>query len=134
MLNANILYKIPDSISLLDNANGYCFVLPKYENEEKNNATLNMIEKLVHNGLSLSITETYVVQLGKNDKVILPANALNIILMGVATKQIGLNLKQFDNKLIELNQKKYLITYNALDVLNDTQKKKLMWQEITKMK
>jgi len=45
-----------------------------------------------------------------------------------------LNIKPALNKLLEINNKKIIYTFNAIDVLNDSQKKKAMWNEIIKIK
>jgi hypothetical protein len=93
-----------------------------------------MIEKLISNGLNLSVSNTYIVQIQDKETIQLPKNAQNIILMDLLPKQVCLNIKPALNKLLEINNKKIIYTFNAIDVLNDSQKKKAMWNEIIKIK
>jgi hypothetical protein len=128
------LYHIPPFLTLNEEANGFCFVLKKYDKNEDNEACLNMIEKLISNGLNLSVSNTYIVQIQDKETIQLPKNAQNIILMDLLPKQVCLNIKPALNKLLEINNKKIIYTFNAIDVLNDSQKKKAMWNEIIKIK
>ena len=128
------LYHIPPFLTLNEEANGFCFVLKKYGKTEDNEAFLSMIEKLISNGLNLSVSNTYIVQISDKETIQLPKNAQNIILMDLFPKQVCLNIKPTLNKLLEINNKKIIYTFNAIDILNDSQKKKTMWNEIIKIK
>jgi len=127
------LYHIPPFLTLNEEANGFCFVLKKYAKNEDNEACLAMIEKLISNGLNLAVSNTYIVQISDKETIQLPKNAQYIILMDLLPKQVCLNLKPTLNKLLEINNKKIIYTYNAIDILNDSQKKKTMWNEIIKI-
>jgi hypothetical protein len=128
------LFYISTSVDLLDKTNGYCFVFNDNENTNANAESQLMIERLVQNGMSLNVQETYILTVRKNEVIKLPQNANNIVLFGIEPKQLSLNIKKNINTTMLVNQKQYLYTNDAFEISKDVNKKKLFWEELSKMK
>jgi hypothetical protein len=128
------LFYISISVDLLDNTNGFCFVFNDSENANANAESQLMIERLVQNGMSLNVQETYILIVRKNEVIKLPQNANNIVLFGIEPKQLSLNIKKNINTIMLVNQKQYLYTNDAFEISKDVNKKKLFWEELSKMK
>jgi hypothetical protein len=126
------LFYISTSVDLLDNTNGFCFVFN--DNENTNAESQLMIERLLQNGMSLNVQETYILKVRKNEMIKLPQNANNIILFGIEPKQLSLNIKKNINSIMLVNQKQYLYTNDAFEISKDVNKKKLFWEELSKMR
>jgi len=133
MQDSSKIYIIPNQLTVAEKSNNLAVVFKNYDDEQMNRNSLDMLKKLIEGGLKLNFLETLVVQLRGREVVKLPDNIKNVFLFGIVPKKISLNINPIRNKMLSIIDKSIIYTDETSIMLNNADKKKAFWTEVTKI-
>ncbi|MCB9033535.1 MAG: hypothetical protein H6553_06845 [Chitinophagales bacterium] len=118
-----------------DNFNGFIILYPQNSEETLENQQKEMIHNLLSNGFKINTNATIILAINNQSKTIqLPKSSkLKIVLFGVDTKFIGLQIDTPLNKIVQFNNMSIIKTHDAKTMLEQAKYKKQFWEVVQAM-